>query len=543
LSGFNPVVATPVAPAVQETAEAGGTDSFAQLLDLLSGAAAVSPQGPQTDEPSLDSAAASLPAARAASLQPTATTEAPDGLPQSIEALTAWLAALPDPEKPVPVAAADRTDPTAPPQTPDPALADLLAALKAALSGAKPAAKTPKPTPSADAAEPEPEKDDQDDALDRTVTAAELALLTLPAPAVPVSAPPVAPAENAAPANPPLSAAGLAKAQQLGQALVALGERLGGEVPDLGQKLRALGTALADPATASPALAAFELPVTPEGDLPVPLERMIRTLESPVAIATRPAFTHLPIHMAQTVPDTAPPARFEATLARGRVEATSGTAAPADAETLIQLDNPEQRVVRPADDLVALPPTRAEPTDTASAGLPLQPGAALAGPQTLERRTELQAYQQVQAPPVQVQVAFEMAHQVKFGNSRFEMRLDPPDLGRVEVSLHVGKDGWTHAHLIVERPETLDLMQRDQRGLQQALQQAGVDAGRTSMEFQLRQNPFAGDTSGFGQQGQNSGGGRRDARAEGPATEDDSAAIPVLQRRGSIRLGGINLVV
>ena len=44
--------------------------------------------------------------------------------------------------------------------------------------------------------------------------------------------------------------------------------------------------------------------------------------------------------------------------------------------------------------------------------------------------------------------------------------------------------------MFVERPETLDLMMRDQRALQQALQQAGLDASKTSLEFSLRQNPF-----------------------------------------------------
>lgn len=112
----------------------------------------------------------------------------------------------------------------------------------------------------------------------------------------------------------------------------------------------------------------------------------------------------------------------------------------------------------------------------------------------------LRAMQAAYQPPVSSvvipQVAFEIVRQFEAGNSRFQIRLDPPELGRIDVRLDMDRGGNVHARLIVERPETLDLMQRDQRALHQALQQAGLDANRTNLEFSLRQNPFAGE--GFG---------------------------------------------
>ena len=48
------------------------------------------------------------------------------------------------------------------------------------------------------------------------------------------------------------------------------------------------------------------------------------------------------------------------------------------------------------------------------------------------------------------------------GSNRFEISLDPKDLGRIDVNLDIDKDnGTVTAHLTVDRPETLALLQRD----------------------------------------------------------------------------------
>ena len=67
------------------------------------------------------------------------------------------------------------------------------------------------------------------------------------------------------------------------------------------------------------------------------------------------------------------------------------------------------------------------------------------------------------------QVAFEMVRQVHQGQSRFTIRLDPPELGRVDVKMHVDATGNVNARLTVERSETLDMFQRDRGSLEKAL--------------------------------------------------------------------------
>lgn len=139
------------------------------------------------------------------------------------------------------------------------------------------------------------------------------------------------------------------------------------------------------------------------------------------------------------------------------------------------------------------------------------------------------------------QLAFEVARQVTDGNTRFQIRLDPPELGRIDVRLEIDKAGQVNARLTVEKAETLDLMQRDQRGLERALQQAGVDTSKTNLEFSLRQNPFAGQQQQNWQgreQGQPGGG-----TAGTTGSEDAEPAPPqVTLYRGSLQASGVNII-
>lgn len=99
-----------------------------------------------------------------------------------------------------------------------------------------------------------------------------------------------------------------------------------------------------------------------------------------------------------------------------------------------------------------------------------------------------------QGPQVNVpNVAMEITRHVNAGNNQFQIRLDPAELGRINVRLHMDDGGNVNARLVVERPETLAMLQRDAHSLERALAQAGLDSSKTNLEFSLKQNPFAGD--------------------------------------------------
>ncbi|WP_462118455.1 flagellar hook-length control protein FliK [Methylorubrum extorquens] len=122
------------------------------------------------------------------------------------------------------------------------------------------------------------------------------------------------------------------------------------------------------------------------------------------------------------------------------------------------------------------------------------------------------------------------------GMNRFAIRLDPVELGRIDVSLDLDKAGGkARAHLVVDRPETLALLQRDAGSLQQALAQAGFDvgaeAGGGGIDLSLR-----GETgSQSGRDGESASRDRSDGGPGGPGGRDARPspldAIPLRQLR------------
>lgn len=178
--------------------------------------------------------------------------------------------------------------------------------------------------------------------------------------------------------------------------------------------------------------------------------------------------------------------------------------------------------------------------DTASTATSATATAVVA-PATVASDTRIaHAAYRTPAQPINIPaVAFEMARQIQSGNSRFQIRLDPPELGRIEVKLDMDKAGNVNARMTVERAETLDLMLRDHRALERALAQAGIDAGKTNLEFSLRDNPFGG--SGQAHDGPQQGGA---FPVFGTAEADEAAPInPVIAYRGLASAGGVNLFV
>jgi Meckel syndrome type 1 protein len=70
------------------------------------------------------------------------------------------------------------------------------------------------------------------------------------------------------------------------------------------------------------------------------------------------------------------------------------------------------------------------------------------------------------------------------GDEALTIALDPVELGRVEVSIGQGKEAG-QIRIVAERPETLALLQRDQRELDRALNQAGLGDMARSLSFSL----------------------------------------------------------
>lgn len=116
------------------------------------------------------------------------------------------------------------------------------------------------------------------------------------------------------------------------------------------------------------------------------------------------------------------------------------------------------------------------------------------------------------------------------GGDALTITLDPIELGRVEVSISQGKEAG-QVRIVAERPETLALLQRDQRELDRALSQAGLgDLGR-SIAFSLSSDQGRQQHQGWGQE--------KAQRSTGlviSAESDRSLALVPAQNRASTSL-------
>jgi len=281
-------------------------------------------------------------------------------------------------------------------------------------------------------------------------------------------------------------------------------------------------------------------------DLQAALDRLLKPAAAAMQAASKPQeFTQPTLQTSQPVlagksddaAATTTPADDGAT---STTTETSKTVAKADATADGSSDATTQRDKLNATKLDA---TVAAAAKTVEAP-PDAPNAAQAGVQATTRveatpgaRPVIAGYQTSQQQLNLPQIAFELVRQVNDGNTRFQMRLDPPELGKIDVRVDIDRTGQVTARLTVEKAETLDLMQRDQRALEKALQQAGLDSSKTNLEFSLKQNPFSGS-----QQGQDQGGRQPVFGGDSLAEADEPPAPQINLYRASLSASGVNII-
>ncbi len=80
-----------------------------------------------------------------------------------------------------------------------------------------------------------------------------------------------------------------------------------------------------------------------------------------------------------------------------------------------------------------------------------------------------------------------LAQRVQSGATKFEIRLDPAELGRVQVRMEVSADNRVEAVVSTQRPEVLADLQRGADSLRRALAEAGFELGTDGLSFSLEQ--------------------------------------------------------
>jgi flagellar hook-length control protein FliK len=129
-----------------------------------------------------------------------------------------------------------------------------------------------------------------------------------------------------------------------------------------------------------------------------------------------------------------------------------------------------------------------------------------------------------QQPP-QAQVAMHIAKAVQNGTDKISIRLNPAELGRVDIKLEVARDGAVTASIIVERPETLELLKGDARSLERALANAGLDPDSDNLSFNLRDQNSNG--SSFAKNANGDGKGSANGQDDGQNAQADDDDIDV----------------
>lgn len=125
--------------------------------------------------------------------------------------------------------------------------------------------------------------------------------------------------------------------------------------------------------------------------------------------------------------------------------------------------------------------------DAATAQLPAQMQQ-----QGIRVGTDGQLYGTSPVPPAQLNVIIQKMAE-KPDTRVLTVRLDPPELGRVQVQLSAGADKVVKAAIMVEKPEALSLLKRDMTTLEKALSDAGVSVDDQGISLDLAMDNGGGD--------------------------------------------------
>ncbi|WP_263912446.1 flagellar hook-length control protein FliK [Achromobacter sp. 79A6] len=277
------------------------------------------------------------------------------------------------------------------------------------------------------------------------------------------------------------------------------------------------------------ALTANEAVPTPRA----PVAATAQQAEAAAAQASRDAQVALPVVTAAVKPGTAPdaaPAKAapaaelprpapEAAVPRAatpRVAAEAAPAAPLHARTEEESNEP---VLSTAQQF-QVPQHTTGPQDhlaqAVAAAVQRQQPAPIANPASVAVPT-VPVVMQVATPVGGTHWGTELGQQmvvmsnnVRQGTQTAELRLDPPDLGPLRVSLNLA-DGVASASFVSAHASVRQAIETAIPQLQQALAQAGISLGQTSVGEQAAQQEFAQ---------QNGGGSQRQGGGNGAAVAD-----------------------
>ncbi len=213
----------------------------------------------------------------------------------------------------------------------------------------------------------------------------------------------------------------------------------------------------------------------------------------------------------------------------------SPASAQVNAPSLAKTENPIAAAVRalamgdgraPVNETDLLSPLSDTGAKTGSlSDTPLTPGVLLShlnarGPSGINLSAPLASH-------VATQVAAHIGHAVRDGQNEFKIRLDPPELGRIDVKLEMHQDGRVSALLAADNEQTLQLFERHHGLLERALQDAGLKTDAGSLSFTLS----GGDKEPKSELTAHGDGNAKNPTADDGEASDDVVAVATLSDR------------
>lgn len=260
-------------------------------------------------------------------------------------------------------------------------------------------------------------------------------------------------------------------------------------------------------------------------------------VEAPAAILTAaPAATP---HALSTRNSPTPEADMPVAMAAKPVAAAPASSTPSDAAAATSTDNGATfaasvaAAVDGGDNAV----TKADglPSSLLSQSLPAQAARSTAA-HSYPAQAQAPAPAVVNARPGQIghEMGVEIARRVSAGRDEVTIRLNPIEMGRIEVRMAFDDAGSLRAVVAAESPAALDMLRRDAADLTRALTDAGIRSDAQSFRFDSRSG---GEGQGWQRQqngGEQRSGDGRSAPADTP--EGDAPQYRPLRSSGQIDL-------
>ncbi len=311
-------------------------------------------------------------------------------------------------------------------------------------------------------------------------------------------------------------------------------------------------SAATPPAAKTPHIAA--IPVTQHAPM-LASDDLLTAATLPAYLQSdQPALAATPVHTSPTAAKDARQSRESAAAAASPTFAAPAPQAQAGTPNL-------QADIRDAVFQPHPPDKDTQTTPTAGASAAALLGSATPSATTIASPTNTATPQPAVSnapptPPPAAQIANAVAtlHVGADGTSHVTIRLDPAELGHVQIRISRAADGTASVNVAVERPDTLATLQNDIGHLHQALDHAGIPDQRSVTMHLAAQPDQAGSTSlgtgtgshsGFTQQGGFQQGARQQHQAasqSAPATAmPASLSTTMHQRPAAIAGSGVNI--